>query len=203
MHAPSLLAATAAALAAIPAVLTAVNLRCFLTAPRLPDADAAGRGGRERRGLPPVSVLVPARNEAAAIGRCAEAVLASRGVEVELVVLDDGSTDGTGDIVTRSLDYEAHAPLAEAQLHGLAEEAVKVFGLSACAVVHRIGTVPVGEASVAVAASAPHRREAFAAAEWLMERIKQVVPIWKREEAADGTRAWVHPDAMPAVECDP
>lgn len=119
-------------------------------------------------------------------------------------VLFVGTTRGrTGDIVTRSLDYEAHAPLAEAQLRGLAEEAIRAFGLSACAVVHRLGTVPVGEASVAVAVSAPHRREAFAAAEWLMERIKQVVPIWKREEAADGTRAWVHPDAMPAVECDP
>lgn len=107
MHAPSLLAATAAALAAIPAVLTAVNLRCFLTAPRLPDADAAGRGGRERGGLPPVSVLVPARNEAAAIGRCAEAVLASRDVEVELVVLDDGSTDGTAELAERAFASDA------------------------------------------------------------------------------------------------
>jgi hypothetical protein len=99
MHAPSLLAATAAALAAIPAVLTAANLRCFRTAPRLPTVDGAGQGSRGDGGLPPVSVLVPARNEAAAIGRCAEAVLASRGVDLELVVLDDGSTDGTGDIV--------------------------------------------------------------------------------------------------------
>jgi molybdopterin synthase catalytic subunit len=56
---------------------------------------------------------------------------------------------------------------------------------------------------VAVATSAPHRREAFAAAEWLMERIKQAVPIWKREEAADGTRTWVHPESTPAVELSP
>lgn len=119
-------------------------------------------------------------------------------------VLFVGTTRGhTGDIVTRSLEYEAHTPLAEAQLRGLAEEAVKAFALSACAVVHRLGTVPVGEASVAVAASAPHRREAFAAAEWLMEQIKQVVPIWKREESADGSRTWVHPDATFAVDCDP
>ena len=101
MHAPSLLAATCVALAAIPALLTAVNLRCFLPAPPLPDADGAERGGRAGGEFPPVSVLVPARNEAAAIGRCAEAVLASRGVDVELVVLDDGSTDGTADIVAR------------------------------------------------------------------------------------------------------
>jgi molybdopterin synthase catalytic subunit len=103
----------------------------------------------------------------------------------------------TGNVVTRSLDYEAHEPLAEAQLRELADEAVRTFALVACAVAHRLGTVPVGEASVAVATSAPHRREAFAAAEWLMERIKEGVPIWKREEAADGSRTWIHPQARP------
>lgn len=109
----------------------------------------------------------------------------------------------TGEIVTRSLDYEAYEPLAEAQLRHAADEAMTAFGLTACAVVHRLGCVPVGEASVAVAASAPHRRAAFAAAEWLMERIKQVVPIWKREEAADGSRTWVHPDDVPLAEFQP
>jgi hypothetical protein len=87
----TILAAAAAALAAIPAALTIANLRCFRPAPQA--GQGAGAGG------PRVSVLVPARNEAAAIGRCAEAVLASRGVDLELVVLDDGSTDGTDRIV--------------------------------------------------------------------------------------------------------
>jgi molybdopterin synthase catalytic subunit len=119
-------------------------------------------------------------------------------------VLFVGTTRGiTGDVVTRGLDYEAHERLAEEQLHGIAGEAVQTFGLAACAVVHRLGAVPVGEASVAVATSAPHRRAAFAAAEWIMERIKQTVPIWKREEAGDGSRAWVHPDAAPVVEVEP
>ena len=113
-------------------------------------------------------------------------------------VLFVGTTRGiTGDVVTRSLDYEAHEPLAEAHLRELAGEAVQTFGLTACAVVHRLGAVPVGAASVAVATSAPHRRAAFAAAEWLMERIKQGVPIWKREEAADGSRTWIHPEPRP------
>ena len=103
----------------------------------------------------------------------------------------------TGDIVTRSLDYEAHEPLAKAQLRDLTDEAVRLFALTACAVVHRLGVVPVGEASVAVATSAPHRREAFAAAEWLMERIKEGVPIWKREEAADGSHTWIQPETRP------
>lgn len=103
----------------------------------------------------------------------------------------------TGDVVTRCLDYEAHEPLAEAQLQALADEAVRAFALEGCAVAHRLGAVPVGEASVAVATSAPHRRAAFAAAEWLMERIKEGVPIWKRDEAADGSRTWIHPEARP------
>ena len=114
-------------------------------------------------------------------------------------VLFVGTTRGvTGDVVTLGLEYEAHEPLARALLGDLAEQAVRTYSLTGCAVVHRLGAVPVGSASVAVATSAPHRREAFAAAEWLMERIKRDVPIWKREEAADGSRTWVHPADTPA-----
>lgn len=119
-------------------------------------------------------------------------------------VLFVGTTRGlTGDVVTRGLEYEAHEPLAAAQLAGIADQAAKTFALTACTIVHRLGCVPVGEASVAVAASAPHRREAFAAAEWLMEQIKQTVAIWKREESADGSLTWVHPDNVPVAESDP
>lgn len=116
------------------------------------------------------------------------------GANVLFVGTTRGITDG---VVTRSLDYEAHEPMARGELARLREEAVARFGLEACAIAHRLGTVPVGEASVAIAASAPHRREAFAAAEWLMEQVKRVVPVWKREEAADGARTWVHPNQAP------
>jgi molybdopterin synthase catalytic subunit len=101
-----------------------------------------------------------------------------------------GVTDG---VATRSLTYDAHEPLALATLRGLQREAVARFVLTACRIVHRLGTVLPGEASVAIATSAPHRREAFAAAEWLMERIKRNVPIWKCEERPDGGREWAHP----------
>jgi molybdopterin synthase catalytic subunit len=115
-------------------------------------------------------------------------------------VLFVGTTRGvTAGVVTRSLDYEAHEPMARGELERLRDEAIARFGLAACAIAHRLGTVPVGEASVAIAASAPHRREAFAAAEWLMEQVKRVVPVWKREEAADGGRTWVHPDPAPGA----
>ena len=97
--------------------------------------------------------------------------------------------------LTKRLTYEAHEPLAATVLARLRDEAVTQYGLTACAIVHRLGEVAVGETSVAIATSAPHRREAFAAAEWLMERIKREAPIWKCEEGADGDRTWVHPDS--------
>ena len=99
-----------------------------------------------------------------------------------------------------ALEFEAHEPMAGPELERLCRVAVEKFGLVACAVEHRLGRVPVGEASVAVAASAPHRREAFAAAEWLMERIKREVPIWKCEERPDGRRDWIHPGGGGAAQ---
>jgi cyclic pyranopterin phosphate synthase len=121
---------------------------------------------------------------------------AAAGANVLFLGTTRGVTDG---VVTRSLEYEAHETMAAERLSRLREEAVSRFGLTGCAIVHRLGTVPVGDASVAIAAAAPHRREAFAAAEWLMDEIKRDVPIWKCEESDDGSRAWVHPSAAPEL----
>jgi MoaE-MoaD fusion protein len=87
--------------------------------------------------------------------------------------------------VTREVDrleYEAYAEMAREQLERVAAAAVERHGLCAAAVEHRIGTVPLGEASVIVAASAPHRGEAFAGAREIIDRVKALAPIWKREE---------------------
>jgi len=94
---------------------------------------------------------------------------------------------------TRSLDYECYAEMAETKLTQLAAEAGNRWSLAGCAIVHRVGQLTVGETAVAVAVSAAHRREAFDAAGWLMDRIKEIVPIWKKENYADGTSTWVHP----------
>jgi molybdopterin synthase catalytic subunit len=66
------------------------------------------------------------------------------------------------------------------------------------ALVHRRGRLGVGEVSVAVAVSAPHRAEAFAACRYAIDRLKEVVPIWKKDVAEDGQAQWVHPDRSPA-----
>jgi molybdopterin synthase catalytic subunit len=89
------------------------------------------------------------------------------------------------------LAYEAFVPMAEAELARLREEAMARFGLVRCLIHHRLGEVPLLEAAVVVAASSPHRREAFEAAAWIMDRIKERVPIWKRERYADGEQTWV------------
>jgi molybdopterin synthase catalytic subunit len=100
---------------------------------------------------------------------------------------------------TESLEYEAHAPMAHRVLTELETEARRRWPLEGCAVVHRLGKLAVGQVSVLIAVSAAHRQPAFEAAQWLIDQIKQVVPIWKREHWADGTSQWVHPGLDPAA----
>ncbi len=101
---------------------------------------------------------------------------------------------------TLSLDYEAYAEMARAKLAELAAEARRRWPLTGGAIVHRLGHLEVGEASVAVATSAAHRQAAFEAGQWLIDRLKESVPIWKKENWADGTSEWVHPAAEAARE---
>jgi len=86
------------------------------------------------------------------------------------------------------LDYEAYAEMAAGKLHAIGEEEAARHGLCAVAIEHRTGTVPLGEPSVVVAASAPHRGEAFAGARALIDRVKAEAPIWKVEVTGDGRR---------------
>jgi molybdopterin synthase catalytic subunit len=94
---------------------------------------------------------------------------------------------------TRSLDYECYPEMAARKLAELEAEARARWKLIDCAVVHRLGRVEIGEASVAVAVSSAHRKAAFEAGQWLIDTLKQSVPIWKKEILADGTAEWVHP----------
>lgn len=89
------------------------------------------------------------------------------------------------------LDYEAAEELVVAEGAKVLEEAGGRFGLLAAEAVHRLGTLDVGEAAIRVAVAAPHRREAFAAAEWIVDQVKHRVPVWKKEAFADGESAWV------------
>jgi len=94
---------------------------------------------------------------------------------------------------TISLDYECYPEMAEKKLTELEVEARRRWPLRGCSIVHRLGHLELGEASIAIAVSSPHRHDAFAAGQWLIDTIKEVVPIWKQENWADGTSEWVHP----------
>jgi molybdopterin synthase catalytic subunit len=85
-----------------------------------------------------------------------------------------------------TLEYEAYAEMALERIAAILREAVERHELCAAAAEHRVGTVPLGEPSVIVAASAPHRGEAFAGAREIIDRIKSEAPIWKREVDEDG-----------------
>ncbi len=93
------------------------------------------------------------------------------------------------------LEYEAYERMALEMLTALEGTARERFGLTHCAIVHRLGEVPVSEASVAVVVSAAHRAAAFDAARWVMDELKRSVPIWKKEFFAEGGSEWVkgHP----------
>ena len=94
---------------------------------------------------------------------------------------------------TASLDYECYPEMATAKLAELEAQARNLWPLTGCAIVHRLGHLELGEASIAIAVSSPHRQDAFEAGKWLIDTIKEDVPIWKRENWEDGTSEWVHP----------
>lgn len=89
-----------------------------------------------------------------------------------------------------ALCYEAYPEMAEPLLHRLVNEASTRWSLSRVDVQHRLGSVAVGEISVVVVVAAGHRAHAYAASQFLMERIKRDLPMWKREQYNDGTSQW-------------
>jgi molybdopterin synthase catalytic subunit len=93
------------------------------------------------------------------------------------------------------IDYEAYQPMAERELHAIARETCELIPGLRLAIEHRIGSLRVGEVSVAIAAAHAHRGPALAGAQRAIEQLKQRVPIWKREHYVDGERAWVDPTA--------
>jgi molybdopterin converting factor subunit 1 len=90
-----------------------------------------------------------------------------------------------------SLEYEAYAEMALEQMRAIVAEAIERHGLCAAAAEHRVGTVPLSEASVIVAVSAPHRPVAFEGGREIIDRLKELAPIWKQEVDEDGGATWV------------
>lgn len=101
----------------------------------------------------------------------------------------------TGDRRTVALDYEAYPEMARAKMQEIADQAAARWPVIRIAIAHRFGHLELGDVSVAVAVSTPHRKDAFEAGRSLIDTLKEIVPIWKQENWEDGTKEWVEPGA--------
>lgn len=101
-----------------------------------------------------------------------------------------GVVRGAGEREVVRLEFEAYIEMALEELSKLREEAIKRFGLEDLAIIHRIGPIDRGENIVLIAAAGSHRDECFEAARFTIDRLKQLVPVWKKEVFADGEE-WV------------
>jgi molybdopterin synthase catalytic subunit len=95
------------------------------------------------------------------------------------------------------LAYQAYAALAEAEGARIVAEAMQQFPIVDVRCIHRVGALEIGDLAVWVGVSAAHRDAAFAACRYLIDEIKQRVPIWKKESYVDGESGWLHPDNSP------
>jgi molybdopterin synthase catalytic subunit len=120
----------------------------------------------------------------------AELTRSEHGARVSFVGLTRETSPGDPRPVV-ALDYEAYEPMALAEMTAIADEARARFGPLHIALVHRIGRVAVGEASVAVVVAAPHRASAFDACRFAIDTLKERVSVWKREVYRDGDSAWI------------
>ncbi|MEQ1687638.1 MAG: molybdenum cofactor biosynthesis protein MoaE [Sphingopyxis sp.] len=119
---------------------------------------------------------------------CASA--AGDGAVVSFVGLTRGFAGDGAEVATLTL--ESYRGVTLASMRAIADDAAARFALGAIRIIHRCGTMQPGEPIVFVAASSPHRRAAFDAADYLMDRLKTEAVFWKREDGADGTR-WIEP----------
>src|SRR5262245_28017347 len=89
-----------------------------------------------------------------------------------------------------AIDYSAYDAMAELEFGRIIDEAAARWPMARVVVQHRIGRIPVGQASVAVVVAAPHRAQAFEACRFVIEEVKVRVPVWKRELLEDGSQSW-------------
>ena len=108
------------------------------------------------------------------------------GEDGAVTVFDGIVRNNTRGRQTLYLDYTAYEPMALEQMRALAEEAIQRFGVRDVAMVHRLGRLEVGETSILIAVASAHRGATFDACRWLIDTLKQQVPIWKKEVFVDG-----------------
>lgn len=128
-----------------------------------------------------------------------EAILRSvkRPEDGAAVVFDGVVRNNTRGRRTLYLDYEAYQEMALKQMEGLAEQAIRQFGVRDVRIVHRLGRLEIGETSVLIVVASAHRAAAFDACRWVIDTLKRTVPIWKKEYFEDGA-VWADGEPFPA-----
>ena len=99
-----------------------------------------------------------------------------------------------------AIEYSAYKEMVEAEFARLLADAGTRWPDARIAVRHRLGTIAAGEASIGIAAAAPHRAQAFDACRFVIEEVKKRVPVWKKEMRVDGTEVWVDPSGRPTAK---
>ncbi len=97
------------------------------------------------------------------------------------------------------IDYSAYEAMALEEIERILTDALERWPEARVTLQHRLGLIPAGEASIAIAAAAPHREQAFAACRFVIEAVKQRLPVWKKEIHADGSSTWVDPTGHPVT----
>ena len=107
--------------------------------------------------------------------------------------------DGPDEQGVTAIEYSAYEEMVEAEFGRLLADARGRWPEARIVVRHRLGTIPVGEASIAIVAAAPHRAQAFEACRYVIEEVKRRVPVWKKELRVDGSEVWVDPSGRPTA----
>ncbi len=118
--------------------------------------------------------------------------LVKRSTDGAVVTFDGIVRDNFAGRPVQSLEYEAYTAMAEKKMADIGEEVRRKFAVGVIAMRHRLGHLAIGESSIVIAVAAPHRHAAFEACAYAMDRVKQEVPIWKKETFVDGDTHWVN-----------
>ncbi|HYT81906.1 MAG TPA: molybdenum cofactor biosynthesis protein MoaE [Gemmatimonadales bacterium] len=108
--------------------------------------------------------------------------------------------DGPEEHGVTAIEYSAYEEMVEAEFGRLLADARTRWPEARLAVRHRLGRIPAGEASIAIAAAAPHRTQAFEACRFVIEEVKRRIPVWKKELRVNGTEVWVDPSGRPTAK---